>query len=107
MLSISQTSRGFFCIEWISTEKGPRIINSEYLNFNLNFKDENDLFNLFESFKSKSKSKSLSIVLNSDQFLISKIKALKSETRNKEIISWHENILRQLKIFFVLFFELI
>ena len=91
MLSISQTSRGFFCIEWISTEKGPRIINSEYLNFNLNFKDENDLFNLFESFKSKSKSKSLSIVLNSDQFLISKIEVLKSETRNKEIISWHEN----------------
>ncbi len=91
MLSISQTSRGFFCIEWISTEKGPRIINSEYLNFNLNFKDENDLFNLFESFKSKSKSKSLSIVLNSDQFLISKIEVLKSETRNKEIINWHEN----------------
>ena len=91
MLSISQTSRGFFCIEWISTEKGPKIINSEYLNFNLSFKDENDLSNLLESFKSKSKSKSLSIVLNSDQFLISKIEVLKSERKNKEIIKWHEN----------------
>ena len=91
MLSISQTSRGFFCIEWISTEKGPKIINSEYLNFNFSFKDENDLSNLLESFKTKSKSKSLSIVLNSDQFLISKIEVLKSERKNKEIINWYEN----------------
>ena len=93
MLSISQTSRGFFCIEWISTEQGPKIINLEHLKSDIDFSNKNDLESILELYKSnvKSDSKSLSIILNSNKLLISKIEVLDSLDRNNDIIDWHES----------------
>ena len=93
MLSISQTSRGFFCIEWISTEQGPRIINLEHLKSDIDFSNKNDLESILELYKSnvKSDSKSLSIILNSNKLLTSKIEVLDSLDRNNDIIDWHES----------------
>ncbi|MAZ61601.1 MAG: hypothetical protein CMG50_05450 [Candidatus Marinimicrobia bacterium] len=93
MLSISQTSRGFFCIEWVSTEKGPIIINLEHVKLNLDFKNENDLRDILELYKSKvkSESKSLSIVLNSSHLSLSGMEVLDSNDKNKNIIDWHES----------------
>tara|TARA_B110000263_G_scaffold247673_1_gene261012 strand:+ start:3549 stop:4439 length:891 start_codon:yes stop_codon:yes gene_type:complete len=93
LLSISQTSRGFFCIEWISTEQGPRIINLEHLKSDIDFSNKNDLESILELYKSnvKSDSKSLSIILNSNKLLTSKIEVLDSLDRNNDIIDWHES----------------
>mgnify|MGYP006098227751 FL=1 len=93
MLSISQTSRGFFCIEWISTEQGPKIINLEHLKSDIDFSNKNDLESILELYKSnvKSDSKSLSIILNSNKLLTSKIEVLDSLDRNNDIIDWHES----------------
>jgi hypothetical protein len=93
LLSISQTSRGFFCIEWISTEQGPKIINLEHLKSDIDFSNKNDLESILELYKSnvKSDSKSLSIILNSNKLLISKIEVLDSLDRNNDIIDWHES----------------
>ena len=93
MLSISQTSRGFFCIEWISTEQGPKIINLEHLKSDVDFSNKNDLESILELYKSnvKSDSKSLSIILNSNKLLTSKIEVLDSLDRNNDIIDWHES----------------
>tara|TARA_Y100000389_G_scaffold118170_1_gene115357 strand:- start:24460 stop:25350 length:891 start_codon:yes stop_codon:yes gene_type:complete len=93
LLSISQTSRGFFCIEWVSTEKGPIIINLEHVKLNLDFKNENDLRDILELYKSKvkSESKSLSIVLNSSHLSLSGMEVLDSNDKNKNIIDWHES----------------
>ena len=96
MLSISQTSRGFFCIEWISTEQGPKIVNLEHLKLNIDFSNKNDLETILKLYKSnvKSKSKSLSIILNANKLLISKIELLDSIDKSMNIIDWHElNIL--------------
>tara|TARA_B110001454_G_scaffold206333_1_gene216674 strand:+ start:5970 stop:6860 length:891 start_codon:yes stop_codon:yes gene_type:complete len=93
LLSISQTSRGFFCIEWISTEQGPKIINLEHLKSDIDFSNKNDLESILELYKSnvKSDSKSLSIILNSNKLLTSKIEVLDSLDRNNDIIDWHES----------------
>lgn len=93
MLSISQTSRGFFCIEWISTEQGPKIINLEHLKLDIDFSNENDLETILKLYKSnvKSDSKSLSIVLNTNKLLISKVELLDSIDQSKSIIGWHES----------------
>jgi len=93
LLSISQTSRGFFCIEWVSTEKGPMIINLEHLRLNLDFKNKNDLSDILELYKSKvkSESKSLSIVLDSSHLSLSGMEVLGSNDKNKNIIDWHES----------------
>ena len=93
MLSISQTSRGFFCIEWVSTEKGPMIINLEHVKLNLDFKNKNDLSDILELYKSKvkSESKSLSIVLDSSYLSLSGLEVLDSNDKNKNIIDWHES----------------
>ena len=96
MLSISQTSRGFFCIEWISTEQGPKIVNLEHLKLNIDFSNKNDLETILKLYKSnvKSNSKSLSIILNANKLLISKIELLDSIDKSRNIIDWHElNIL--------------
>ncbi len=96
MLSISQTSRGFFCIEWISTEQGPKIVNLEHLKLNIDFSNKNDLETILKLYKSnvKSNSKSLSIILNANKLLISKIELLDSIDKSMNIIDWHElNIL--------------
>jgi len=93
LLSISQTSRGFFCIEWISTEKGPKIINLEHLKSDIDFSNKNDLESILELYKSnvKSESKYLSIILNSSKLLTSKIEVLDSLDKNNNIIDWHES----------------
>jgi hypothetical protein len=93
LLSISQTSRGFFCIEWISTEQGPKIINLEHLKSDIDFSNKNDLESILELYKSnvKSESKYLSIILNSSKLLTSKIEVLDSLDKNKNIIDWHES----------------
>tara|TARA_B100001996_G_scaffold148423_1_gene113024 strand:- start:1232 stop:2122 length:891 start_codon:yes stop_codon:yes gene_type:complete len=96
LLSISQTSRGFFCIEWISTEQGPKIVNLEHLKLNIDFSNKNDLETILKLYKSnvKSNSKSLSIILNANKLLISKIELLDSIDKSRNIIDWHElNIL--------------
>ena len=39
MFSISQTSRGFFCLEWSSTENGPQIVSLNHLKIKNDFSD--------------------------------------------------------------------
>jgi len=93
LLSISQTSRGFFCIEWISTEQGPKIVNLQHLKSDIDFSNKNDLENILKLYKSnvKSDSKSLSIILDSKQLLMSKIELLDSLDKSKNILDWHES----------------
>ena len=93
MLSISQTSRGFFCIEWISTEQGPKIVNLQHLKSDIDFSNKNDLESILKLYKSnvKSDSKSLSIILDSKQLLMSKIELLDSLDKSKNILDWHES----------------
>ena len=93
MLSISQTSRGFFCIEWISTEQGPKIVSSEHLKLDIDFSNENDLETILKLYKSnvKSDSKSLSIILDANKLLISRIELLDSIDKSRDIIDWHES----------------
>ena len=90
MFSISQTSRGFFCIEWISTEKGPKIIYLDHIKKNIDLNDSNALDEIFSSLESslKEKPKTLSIILNLENVLLSSIEVPKHNYL--KTIDWYE-----------------
>jgi len=97
LLSISQTTSGFYCIEWTPTENGPRIVNSKYLKIYNSIENKGVLEEItshFSPIKGKD-SKSLSITLNIDKFFISEIKRDKNMI-DQDYIKWYEeNIINE------------
>ena len=76
MLSISQTTSGFYCIEWSPTEDGPKIIKHKHISINKSIEEEGVLKQIILFFEPTlhTDSTSLSITLNINKFLISQIK---------------------------------
>ena len=111
MLSISQTTSGFYCIEWTPTENGPKIIKSKHLKiYNSIYKKGvlEEIISHLNPLQGKN-SKSLSITLNIDEFLISEIKRDKNII-DKDYINWYEtNIINQdyKKVYDLFYFPLI
>ena len=95
MFSISQTSSGFYCIEWSPTENGPKIVKHKHLRINNSIEEEGILKQIISSFKPTfhKDSKSLSITLNLDKFLISQIKCDTKISSNNYIQWYEENFL--------------
>ena len=91
MFSISQTSRGFFCLEWSSTEDGPKITKLKHLKIPTDFSNQKFLENITNSFSSnlKSQTNSLSIILDSSNVLFSLVKIDLSKN-NEKLIRWYE-----------------
>ena len=92
MFSISQTSRGFFCLEWLSTENGPQIITTKHLKINNDFADKFLLKNILSKYESSinNESNSLSVIVGSENVLISSIDTLPGE-ENIKMIKWYES----------------
>ena len=92
MFSISQTSRGFFCLEWLSTENGPQIITTKHLKINNDFTDKSLLKNIVSKYESSinNESNSLSVIVSSDNVLISSIDTC-SDEENIKMIKWYES----------------
>ena len=92
MFSISQTSSGFFCLEWSSTENGPLIDNLNHIKIKSSFKEDSMLEKIISSCPPsiKDESNSLSITLNSNDILISSIDVF-HDKENDKIISWYES----------------
>ena len=92
MFSISQTSRGFFCLEWSSTENGPRVVSSSHLKIKKNFSNISLLEEIVSNYdiSTKNESNSLSIIINSDEVIISSLDTF-PDIKNLKIISWYES----------------
>ena len=92
MFSISQTSRGFFCLEWSPTETGPRIINNKHIKSSRSFSDKHTLSQIVSNYKLsiKDESNSLSVIINSDDVIISCMDTL-SYRENNKMINWYES----------------
>ena len=91
MLTISETSNGYFCFEWLITEDGPKIVNFNYLNVKSSLNNPNTLKKIikFLSPNLKTEPKSLSISLNSNNYNISQHE-YDSSIGLKKSISWYE-----------------
>ena len=73
MLTISETSNGYFCFEWLITEDGPKVVNFNHLNIKTSLNNP-DTFKKIIKFLSpnlKTDPKSLSISLSNDNYNIS------------------------------------
>tara|TARA_Y100000590_G_C15741951_1_gene1020579 strand:+ start:2856 stop:3788 length:933 start_codon:yes stop_codon:yes gene_type:complete len=96
LLAISQTSSGCYCIEWSSTENGPKIINHKHLSVSKGLEDKKTFDKLISSINpvlQLQESNSLSITLNSSQYILSQLK-YDSRIDPQEFINWYEkNIL--------------
>ena len=92
MLAISHTSSGCYCIEWSSTENGPKIINHKHIPIYQSLGDE-DVFNkLISSINptlQKEESNTMSITLNSEQYILSQLK-YDNRLDPQEFINWYE-----------------
>ena len=90
MFSISQTSRGFFCLEWSSTENGPQIVSSNHLKIKNDFSDISLIKDIISNYKisTKEESNSLSVVVSSNNVIISSIDILPDQAN--KIINWYE-----------------
>ena len=71
MFSISQTSRGFFCLEWSSTEDGPKIISLDHIRIKNNFLEKSTLKKIITNYNLsiKDESNSLAVTINIDNAL--------------------------------------
>jgi len=92
LFSISQTSRGFYCLQWSSTENGPKVVSSNHIKMKNNFSDLSLLKDIVSNYKisTKNESNSLSVIINSNNVLISSIETLSNQENNK-MISWYES----------------
>ena len=90
MFSISQTSRGFFCLEWSSTENGPQIVSLNHLKIKNDFSDISLIKDIISNYKisTKDESNSLSVTVSSNSVIISSILVLPDEA--DKIINWYE-----------------
>ena len=71
MLSISQTSTGFYCIEWSPTEEGPKILKSKFIKTSQKIDDKNLLKNIISSSNSSTATFKLKALGNCSAKLIS------------------------------------
>ena len=92
MFSISQTSRGFFCLEWSSTEDGPKIISLDHIKIKNNFLEKSTLKKIITNYNLsiKDESNSLAVTINIDNVLISSVDTFQDK-ENDKIISWYES----------------
>jgi len=92
LFSISKTSRGFFCLEWSSTENGPQIINSDFINIKKDFYQRNLLKEITSEYNLtiKDESNSLSIILSNENVIISSIDTPDYDENNK-MVEWYES----------------
>ena len=91
MLTISETSNGYFCFEWLITEDGPKVVNFNHLNIKTSLNNP-DTFKKIIKFLSpnlKTDPKSLSISLSNDNYNISQYE-YDSNIGLKKSISWYE-----------------
>ena len=92
MLSIAQSETGYYCFQWISTEKGPRIHKYKYVDIQKDINSPNILkkvINLFDHTLDK-KSISLAITLNINNVSISSFK-IDERCNLKKTIAWYES----------------
>lgn len=91
MFSFSQTSRGFFCLEWSSTEDGPKIVHLQHVKIPNDLSDKNILKNIVDNFDSnlKTQSDSLSVIFDNESVLFSLVK-IDLESNNEKLINWYE-----------------
>ena len=95
MLSISQTSNYYYCLEWIPSESGLEVLKFDKIKFNHNLGDKDSIHSIIEIFNpiSKDDSNSLSLSIDIDNIQISSIK-LDSKISIETYINWYEkNIL--------------
>ena len=92
MLSISQTSNGCYCIEWSSTENGPKIINYKHVPINETLSDISTFKRLISTIKpvlQDQESNTMSITLNSNQYILSQLK-YDSRLHSKDFTKWYQ-----------------
>jgi len=80
-----------FCLEWSSTENGPKIVNLSHLKSIKSFNNEEIISNIVSNFHFtiKNQSNSFSVTLDSESVLISSLN-IDSKNINKSI-NWYEN----------------
>ena len=111
MLAISHTLDGIYCIEWSSTENGPKVVNHSYIKNHSNIDSHNLLSEIVSIFKPKLKEEtnSMSISLNINDVIISQVSFDKS--LDKEFfIDWYEKKYLNKKIidkYFIYYIELL
>ena len=95
MLSISQSSNYYYCLEWLPTELGVEVVKFKKIKTSLNIDDENLIEYIIDNFNptTKADSNSLSISLNINNVQISCIK-IEPKIALNEYVAWYEkNIL--------------
>ena len=92
MLAISQTSSGCYCVEWSSTEDGPKIINHKHVPIYQSLGDEarfNKLISSINPISQDQESNAMSITLNSNQYILSQVK-YDNKMDPEEFIEWYQ-----------------
>ena len=95
MLSISQSSNYYYCLEWLPTELGVEVVKFKKIKTSLNIDDENLIEYIIDNFNptTKADSNSLSISLDINNVQISCIK-IEPKIALNEYVAWYEkNIL--------------
>ena len=92
MLSISQTSNFYHCLEWVPSESGIEVVKFEKIKSQLNINDDNLIESIIDDFNpiSKNDSNALSISLDIDNIQISSIE-IEPKINIEKYISWYEN----------------
>ena len=92
MLAISQTSSGYYCLEWSSTETGPRIVNCKHISLSEDLESDGALSKLLGLIIpiQKEETQSISITLNNNNYLISQLE-YDSKIGAEKFINWYEN----------------
>ena len=97
MLSLSQSDNGYYCLEWIPTENGPKIIQYEYIKTKNTNQINATLDKVIESFnpQTKHESKSLSLTLNINNINISSFKTDSNYSLDDSLLWYNENIVNK------------
>jgi len=95
LLSISQSSNYYYCLEWLPTESGIKIIEFKKIKTNLNIGDDNLIEYIIDNFNptTKTESNSLSISLDIKNVQISCIKIEPKIELNEYVVWYEKNIL--------------
>jgi len=91
LLTVSETSNGYFCFEWLITEGGPKIVNFKHLNLKASLNNSNTFKKIIDLLNPhlKTNPKSISISLNRSNYYVSEFE-YDSKIGLKESISWYE-----------------
>ena len=92
MLSISQTSNFYHCLEWIPSESGIEVVKFQKIKSKLNIDNDNLIKSIIDDFNpiSKNDSNALSISLDIENIQISSIE-IEPKIDVEKYISWYEN----------------